>query len=104
MRAGLLTETITLLLPERSSSDYRSQTIEWREGDTTRARVITAGTASLQNSEEFFAVAAVFVVRIYHRITPDMRIRWHGQEYRIIGLEPNREAMELRIKTELVNA
>ncbi len=104
MRAGLLNEPVTLLRAETEPTAYRSQLVRWVKAFDTKARVRNAGSSmTLANSEEFYGVHAVFTVRIYHKITPTMRIRWRGRDYRILGLDPNRQTMELVIKTELVN-
>lgn len=64
----------------------------------------TPGTSrTIDNAELFFSTTAVFRVRIYHKITPDMRIVWSGGTYRIVGIETDRARMEMVIKTELAN-
>ena len=106
MQAGQLREIITIMVPDVEMGDLRSPEMTYREGWRTRAAVKTPGTSrTIDNAELFFSATAVFRVRIYHKnkITPDMRIKWAGGIYRIIGVETDRARMEMIIKTELVN-
>lgn len=104
MRAGQLKELITVLIPDSVLSDFRSPATSWRDGFPTRAAVKTPGTSkTIDNAEIFFSSTAVFRVRIYHHITEQMRIRWRGDVYRIIGIERDEALRELIIKTEKVN-
>lgn len=104
MQAGQLRETITIMVPDVEMGDLRSPEMTYREGWRTRAAVKTPGTSrTIDNAEVFFSSTAVFRVRIYHKITTDMRIVWKGDIYRIIGVETDRARMEMVIKTELAN-
>ena len=104
MRAGQLKEIITVLIPDSVLSDLRSPATSWRDGFPTRAAVKTPGTSrTIDNAEIFFSSTAVFRARIYHHITEQMRIRWRGDVYRIIGIERDEALRELVIKTEKVN-
>lgn len=104
MQAGQLRETITVMVPDVEMGDLRSPEMTYREGWRTRAAVKTPGTSrTIDNAEMFYSSTAVFRVRSYHKITPDMRIKWAGGIYRIIGVETDRARMEMVIKTELVN-
>lgn len=104
MQAGQLRETITIMVPDVEMGDLRSPEMTYREGWRTRAAVKTPGTSrTIDNTEMFYSSTAVFRVRIYHKITPDMRIVWSGGTYRIVGIETDRARMEMVIKTELVN-
>lgn len=104
MQAGQLREIITVMVPDVEMGDLRSPEMTYREGWRTRAAVKTPGTSrTIDNAEMFYSSTAVFRVRIYHKITPDMRIKWNGGIYRIIGVETEHARMEMVIKTELVN-
>ncbi len=104
MQAGSLKESIVIMEPDIKMGDLHSPEMTYHEGWRTRAAVTTPGTSrTIDNAELFFSATAVFRVRIYHKITPDMRIVWSGGTYRIVGIETDRARMEMVIKTELVN-
>ncbi len=104
MRAGLLKEPIVALKPVTEQTALRSVRTSWVEAFRTKARVQNPGSAmQLANMEEFYAVRAIFTVRLYHQFTPTMRIRWKGQDYRILGIAPDDNQQQQVITTELVN-
>ncbi len=104
MRAGLLKETIGVLIPASVVDAYRSKTTVYKEEYTTRARVQTPGSSrSVDNMEIFFGASAIITIRIYHTILPTYRLRWQGRDYRIVGIDPDREKQEQRIRVELIN-
>ncbi len=104
MRAGQLKEIITVLIPDSVLDDLHSQNTTWHDGFPTRAAVKTPGTSrTIDNAEIFFSSTAVFRVRIYHHITEQMRIRWRGDVYQIVGIERDEERRELIVKTAKVN-
>ena len=104
MQAGSLKESIVIMEPDIKMGDLHSPEMTYHEGWRTRAAVTTPGTSrTIDNTEMFYSSTAVFRVRIYHKITPDMRIVWSGGTYRIVGIETDRARMEMVIKTEKVN-
>lgn len=104
MRAGLLNEIIDILTPDEVSDGLGEIRRVYRKAKTIRARVQTPGSSrSLDNSEVFYGVSALFTVRRYQSIHVSDLIEWQGNRYRVTGIDHDREKQEQRIKTELVN-
>lgn len=105
MRAGLLTEVVTVEQPIIVTDDYGANSIQWKPMIiNTRAKVsYSSGNRANENNEIVFAYEVLFTMRIYHQIDERMRIIWKNRKYRILSIERNREQQHLIIKTELIN-
>ncbi len=105
MRAGLLTEVITVEKPTVENNEYGATPIKWitHIGKTKAQVTYTSGNRSNENNEIIFAYEVVFTVRIYHQIDERMRIIWKNKKYRILSIEENKQLQSLTIKTELIN-
>ena len=105
MRAGLLTEVISVEKPVTITNEFGANSIKWETfiGKTKAQVTYSSGNRLNENNEIIFAYEVVFTVRIYHQINERMRIIWKNKKYRILSLEENRQLQTLTIKTELIN-
>ena len=105
MRAGNLTEVIRVESKVNQKNEYGADSKRWETFiSKTKAEVkYESGDLVNQVNEIVHTQKVAFIVRIYHQITPDMRIVWENRKYRILSLEPNKKLQSLTIKTELIN-
>lgn len=105
MRAGLLTEVVTVEQPIIAKDDFGATEHLWKPIIiNTRAKVsYSSGGRANENNEIVFAYEVLFTMRIYHQINERMRIIWKNRKYRILSIEYNREQQQQIIKTELIN-
>lgn len=105
MRAGRLTEVISVEQPIQNQNEYGATALEWKPFICkTKAEVTySSGNRRNENNEIIFAYEVVFTVRIYHHINERMRIIWKNKKYRILSIQENKELQSLTIKTELIN-
>ena len=104
MRAGILTELITVLSPNIIVNEVGEQTTEYLTKLTTRANVNwKTGNRNIENNEIVFDYTKDFKVRYYVDINEFDRILWNNKQYRIISIEPNKHYQELNIIAEQIN-
>ena len=104
MRAGVLTEVVTIERPTISRSGYGGNELAWAVVTTTRARVEFAnGDRAAENGEMVWAHACIFTLRIYHEVRDTDRIAWRGRHYRVRFIEPQPHEQRQRVITELIN-
>lgn len=105
MRAGLLTEVVTVEQPIIVTDDYGANKLQWMPMIiNTKANVsYSSGNRANENNEIVFAYEVVFTMRIYHQINERMRIIWKNRKYRILSIEVNRAQQHQIIKAELIN-
>jgi head-tail adaptor len=104
MRAGLLKEIITIVSPVISVNDYGEQTTEWEDKYTTRARLKHDSGARVENNGEiFYSYVKTLEIRDYVPVDEFDRILWNDKAYRILDIEPDKDAMKKIIRIELVN-
>jgi SPP1 family predicted phage head-tail adaptor len=104
MRAGTLTENISILKPNVTTNDVGEQTTEYIVKLTTKAKVeFDSGNREIENREIVYNYSKTFKTRYYIEVDEYDRIHWNNKQYRILSIEPNRQYQELTIKTELVN-
>ena len=105
MRAGLLSEVISVEKPVTITDEFGANYTKWETFiRKTKAQVTyTSGNRLNENNEIIFAYEVVFTVRIYHQIDERMRIIWKNIKYRILSLEENKHLQTLTIKAELIN-
>lgn len=105
MRAGRLTEVISVEKPVQRQNEYGATALEWESFiSKTKAEVTYSnGNRRNENNEIIFAYEVIFTVRIYHQINERMRIIWKNKKYRILSIQENKELQSLTIKTELIN-
>lgn len=104
IRAGELTEFITIQRPEVIRNEYGANDIEWRDSITTRARVIQkSGNRSDENNEIVYNYTTTFVIRWYHNIKEDMRVVWNNRKYVIHSVYKEVYKQSVTIVAELIN-
>ena len=105
MRAGLLSEVISVEQPVTTTDEYGANYIQWKTfiGKTIAQVTYTSGNRLNENNEIIFAYEVVFTMRIYHQINERMRIIWKNKKYRILSIEENKHLQSLTIKAELIN-
>jgi SPP1 family predicted phage head-tail adaptor len=104
MRAGTLNENITILRAEKVRDDYGIDKEEWKEFASTKAAVkYLSGSRTVDVQELFFDERVEFTIRYYHQVSPTDRIKYYGQMYRIISINPDKRANSQTIVTEIIN-
>ena len=104
MRAGLLSEVITIMTPYIEKDEYGSEVEMWDELLTTRANVRwSSGNRSISNDEIVNVYSVDFTIRRYHDIDEVMRVRYEGKLYRILSIEDNRHDGTKKLRCELIN-
>lgn len=92
MRAGLLTERISLFEYKKVTSDSGFETKEWvklRDIKAYRKKISATVGDGVNANEEFISNTIVFQVRAYSIINDNLRIEYNGVTYKIILLEKN---------------
>jgi head-tail adaptor len=104
MRAGLLTEPITIYEKIITTNDFGEETEEWVVKYTTRARLVNdGGDRTIINGEIFYSNAKTFQVRTYVPVDEYDEIKWDNKLYRILSIQPDKSRMNKTIRTELIN-
>lgn len=104
MQAGLLKECITIEKPTVIQNGFGANELEWSKFVDTRAYVnYTSGNRVTSNNEIIWAYQVNFTIRVYHQVNEKMRIIWHGNKYRILAIEPDKDKQKQTIRTELIN-
>lgn len=104
MRAGLLTDTITLQRKTIHRDAYGASTTAWTNVWAGRANVQFArGSRKEVNGEIINAVERKIVLRQQAGAELGMRVAYNGQYYRIITLDHRRTDMSTILMCELIN-
>lgn len=104
MRAGLLSEVITIMCPYIEKDEYGSEVELWDELLTTRANVrYVSGSRSISNDEIVNIYTVDFTVRRYIDLDERMRVQHDGKLYRILSIEDNKHDGTKKLICELVN-
>lgn len=92
MRAGLLTERISLYEYQKKESDSGFETKEWvklRDIKAYRKKLRALVGDGVNANEEFISNTIVFQIRAYSFINENLRVEYNGVTYKIILLEKN---------------
>lgn len=104
MRAGLLTEEITIQTPVSIKDIYGADSIRWDNIINTRAQVsYNSGQRQNQNNEIVHSYTITFTIRYYHNVNERMIIIWKGNKYRILSINRELYKQSITITTELIN-
>lgn len=104
MRAGLLTDTITLQMRVLVRDEYGSETAQWADCWTGRANVQFArGSRKETHGEIVNAVERKIVMRGQVKVNAKMRVLHNGQAYRILTVDTRRSDMSTVLMCELIN-
>lgn len=104
MRAGLLTEEITIQAPVTIKDIYGADSIRWDDVISTRSQVsFNSGQRQNQNNEIVHSYTITFTIRYYHNINERMIIVWKGNRYKILSINREIHKQSITIITELIN-
>lgn len=104
MRAGLLTEEITIQQQTVTQNNDGSNVKQWTTFIVTKAQVdYESGSRAISANEVVFMQNVNFTIRIYHKVTEQMRIIWNSKKYRILFIQSDKQKQSITIKTELIN-
>lgn len=104
LRAGLLSDKITIQRAQTVKDDFGGTKTVWQDLYTTRTRkTYRSGNRVNENNEIIFAYTKTFTVRRYVPVQERDRVLWNGQKWRILSLEPSRDKQSIEIVTELIN-
>lgn len=97
MRAGQLSNTVTLQRAEETVSASGQVTKTWTDFATIRAELVTLSIADLATSfGEASKGTVAFRIRHFHGLSVNDRLSFRGQTFEIATLlEPSRRVMEL---------
>jgi head-tail adaptor len=104
MRAGQLTELITILRHNVVVNEYGEQRDTYTSIGTTRANVepLSGGRADV-NSEIFYEHTYRFTIRKYVNIGDFDHIMWNNKEYRVLNIDDDRYLNQKVVNAELIN-
>lgn len=104
MRAGLLTEIIKVLRPQKVVSEYGEEKTDYIEVYNTRARLVhQPSQRTVENEELLYNKRFYMSVRYYVPVMDFDLIEWNGKRYNIISICPKREYNEIELTIELIN-
>lgn len=104
MRAGLLTEVITIQKPVTRETKYSGNEVDYEDYITTRADVVhDSGRRGILADEIVYTYSVRFIIRFYHEITSDMIIIHKGVRYRITDINPEKRKQSITITGEVWN-
>lgn len=104
MISGQLTELIQIYKPVIVINEYGEQSTEYKFATATRARLLhDSGNREIVNNELFYSYTKTFVVRHYIKVDDLDRIKWNGKFYKILDITPDKQRMNIEIRTQLIN-
>lgn len=104
MRAGLLTEPITIKRATITKNDFGEETEVWTIVYQTRARVIqTNSNKAIENGEVLMNYTKEFHMRYYVPIQEFDIIEWDGKLYRVISMDKNKTEVYIKVTGALIN-
>lgn len=104
MRAGSLTEIITIQQPVVKETDYSADETEYEDYITTRAAVTHLAGRRAEIANEITNTYSVrFIIRYYHKVEYGMIIVHKGIRYRIQDINPERNKQSITITAEVIN-
>lgn len=104
MRAGLMTESIEFVKPSAVETEYSGKKTDYITHCRTRAEVThRGGGKAIENAEIVTSYTVSFIVRLHHRIQPDMIIVHRGNRYRILDINPQKAQQRIIITGEIIN-
>lgn len=104
MRAGLLTEIITILRPVITKNEFGEDEETYKKHYVTRARVINnSGNREIDNNEIHNSYTKTFEMWKYVDIKETDWIDWNDKKYRILSIDLDKTQQKKTVKTEQVN-
>lgn len=104
MRAGTLTERITIENIITSKNNFGATEKVWQPYINTRCNIrLNNGNRQIENKEIINTYSITFTIRYYYNINERMRIVWNGKKYRILSIFPDKHKQSIDIVGELIN-
>ena len=104
MRAGLLTEPITIRRASIIKNGYGQEQTVWENYIITRGNVkYNTGNRVIENQEIINTYTVTFTIRSYHNIDEFMRVLYNKKVYRILSINEDRHTQSSTIIGELIN-
>lgn len=104
LRAGLLTEKITIKRATIVKNDYGEDVETWTIIYTTRARITNINSAKqIENDEVVMNYSKQFFMRYYVPIQEYDVIEWNTKQYRVMSIDKDRENVYIKVIGELIN-
>lgn len=104
MRAGGLKKVIEFHKYTVSRDVMGAQVVNYTLDKKARAEVLNiSGNREVDNGEVFYEYDKDFVVRFYHNIDENDRIKYDGSFYRIMSVIPDEDNQMKTIHTQKVN-
>lgn len=102
--AGILTERLTVYIPEITRGKYNEQAVEYVKGPTVWARVLfQRGAMALDVGEVWMSRSVVVTVRDRKDITDRCRLGWDGKMYRIESFNRSKTDGSITITASLLD-
>ncbi len=104
MRAGKLTERITIQTKVVSKDKFGSESISYIDRINTSAEVTETKLDKAINSNiETFGSVITFYIRDYHLVNNTDRIKYLNNYYTILSVSRNKSRMLLEVKAQIIN-
>lgn len=104
MRAGLLTDPITIKRPRTVKNQYGEEVVEYDTIWNTRARIVhNGGGRTNENESIFYTSLKTLELRDYVPVDYYDIIEYNLKQWRVIDIEPFKKQQKQHIKIELIN-
>ncbi len=104
MRAGILTELVTILRHSVRQNEFGEQVDTYVPSSTTRANIVPlSGSRTDVNSEIFYEHTYRFTIRKYVNVAEFDHILWKNKEYRILNIDEDNYLNQKVLNAELIN-
>lgn len=104
MRAGLLTESITIKRATIVKNNFGEETEVWNDVYNTRARVVQTNSSKVtENNEIIMTYTKEFLMRYYVPIQEYDVIIWRNKKYRVMSIDKNKSEVNIKAIGELIN-
>ena len=105
MRAGLLRESIKILVPVTRKNEVGELVTDYVDNCEIKARVIYGrGSRDIENiGEVVHNKAQIFEVRHYQKVDDFDHIEWNGKQYRITDITVDNQSQKKIITVDKIN-
>lgn len=104
MIAGLLKEIIEIYKPFQIKNEYGEVEDAFEKAFKTKAQVIyNSGNRIVDNNEIFNEYRIQFIVRYYHNISENDRIKYDNKWYQIEAIEKSKQYQLQKLNCVIVN-
>lgn len=104
MIAGLLNQIIEIHKPIQRKNEYGEVEDTFEKSFQTKSQVIyNSGSRVIDNNEIFNEYKVQFIVRIYHNISENDRVKYDGKTYIIEAIEKSKQYQLQKLNCVIVN-